>query len=704
MSVKRIFFILFLFLSAHVARADKLEKAFERLKIYDYFLAKKYFEQSLKNKTAGAAYGLSVIYSRNDNPFYHLDSARVYILLSDSSFQKNTDKQKIYYSELGVTDSSIQNLKASICTKAFTAVARDTSIDVLNKYISDFSFCSEVSQATELRNAAAFKLARALNTSEAYNRFISEFPGSKETREAEHRYEERIFLEKTADKSLISYVTFLQEYPKNLYRPQAEKMIYTLSTSHKTIDEYYLFIKNFPANRFVNDAWREIYRLFMQNYNEESIEKFKERFPDYPFRHELEQDVQLQTSIFLPFSRNEMWGYLDETGKEMLKPEFTEANFFSEGLAVISKNDRYGYISKTGKEIIPVVYEEAEPFHHNYAVAKKNGKFGLINRSNQSVVPFLFDDLSEPSEGVCVAVQNDKSGYVSTSGKKITEFVFDIANDFKDGYAIVITDDLSGLLNQDGTFAIDQKYESLHFINDILLKAKLNGKWGIVNVSGETILPFEYDAIGEMHENRILLAKNKKLGFADASGKTVIPLSFPYSENMLTTAKFREGHAVLFQKTKTILIDTSGTKIPFPSFEDIGIFSEGFIPFRKNKKWGYADLNGKIKIQNKYESVSAFENGFAKVSAKTGVGLINKNAEFIVDPLFADIYFKSDYIIVKSRLEKEGVLSKDGHFLILPSEGYDRIEFLSPGIAAAYMGEKRTYYSLPSGKVIWREE
>ena len=71
------------------SKGDKLENGFERLKKYDYFQAKEYFEKSLESKQPGAAYGLSVIFSEDKNPFYNLDSARKYILISDSTFGDN---------------------------------------------------------------------------------------------------------------------------------------------------------------------------------------------------------------------------------------------------------------------------------------------------------------------------------------------------------------------------------------------------------------------------------------------------------------------------------------------------------------------------------------------------------------------------------------------------------------------------------------
>ncbi len=36
------------------------------------------------------------------------------------------------------------------------------------------------------------------------------------------------------------------------------------------------------------------------------------------------------------------WGYIDRTGKFVIKPRFADADYFSEGLAPVMINDRWG--------------------------------------------------------------------------------------------------------------------------------------------------------------------------------------------------------------------------------------------------------------------------------------------------------------------------------------------------------------------------
>ncbi len=691
----------FLLMISFVCLADKLEKGLERLHMYDYFNAKELFEQSLPKKTAGAAYGLSVIYSSNNNPFYNLDSARHYILVSDSAFLKLEPKEKDYYRTIGVTAIQLQALRDSICEKAFTAAEAVSTIGGFNNYLQDYSFCTRTQRAVELRNVLAYKDAKSKNTSVAYRHFIDTYPGANDSHDAMIRYNERIYDEATSDKKIASYEKYLGMHPESPYKTQAENMIYTLSTIHKTIEEYHSYIKKYPVSRHSEEAWREIFKLYTKDYNEQVLTSFKNQFPDYPFKNELETDYELQRSFFLPFTRNNLWGFINEDGKEMIKPEYEEVAFFSEGLAAVQKNGKYGYVNKSGKTIMQFSYDDAEPFKNNTAIVTKNEKSGLINRNGEELIPVIYDNLSDPVEGFYVAVLNGKTGYITKQGDKLTEFAFDFAGDFKDGYAIAGTDDKFGLLNNAGSFIIEQQYDELLFLSNGLLKAKQNGNWGVVNMHGDVVASFVYDAIGDFGGSRALVVKNKKCGFIDEQGKVVIPVSYPFQESLMNTAAFKNGYVVLKQKMKSVLLDSLGAKISLAGYEDIGLPSEGMIPVKKNKKWGFADMNGKIKIACTYNDAGAFENGFAKIKIKKLIGVIDHTAKLLIPASYEDVTFKNDYFIVKSN-GKSGLMSRDGASL-LPCE-FDRLEFLSDKIVSAVSNENLLYENLKTGKVIWKEK
>ena len=106
----------------------------------------------------------------------------------------------------------------------------------------------------------------------------------------------------------------------------------------------------------------------------------------------------------------------------------------------------------------------------------------------------------------------------------------------------------------------------------------------------------------------------------------MIPIKYLYSSVMLNTGQFQGGYALLKQKGKSILIDTTGKVISFLGVEDYARPSDGFYPIMKKKKWGYVDSKGKSKIPCKFELAETFNDGFAIIKQNKLTGLLVKSA------------------------------------------------------------------------------
>lgn len=92
--VRNILFIALVVCSVHQVQASRVSKGFEALKMMDYFKAKKMFTKGLKYNPEVSSYGLSIIFSRNDNPFYNLDSAYRYVVMADTTWANAKDRKK----------------------------------------------------------------------------------------------------------------------------------------------------------------------------------------------------------------------------------------------------------------------------------------------------------------------------------------------------------------------------------------------------------------------------------------------------------------------------------------------------------------------------------------------------------------------------------------------------------------------------------
>ena len=58
------------------------------------------------------------------------------------------------------------------------------------------------------------------------------------------------------------------------------------------------------------------------------------------------------------------FGFIDKTGKFVIKPQYRKAYSFSDDLAAVEVSSRWGYIDKDGKMIIERQYEDVNSFSH----------------------------------------------------------------------------------------------------------------------------------------------------------------------------------------------------------------------------------------------------------------------------------------------------------------------------------------------------
>ena len=106
------------------------------------------------------------------------------------------------------------------------------------------------------------------------------------------------------------------------------------------------------------------------------------------------------------------YNYIDKTGAVILSVEYELAYNFYEGLAGVltdRRDEKWGFIDITGKEVIPCIYDDAMPwFSDGVANVSKDGKWGYIDTSGNTVVPFIYDYSQSFSEGLACVNKDDK--------------------------------------------------------------------------------------------------------------------------------------------------------------------------------------------------------------------------------------------------------------------------------------------------------
>lgn len=685
-------------LIAFSASAGKIDKAFENLKIYNYFEAKKLFEKSFKKQPAPSSYGMAVIYSRNDNPFYNLDSAYKYVLKAESLYASQKEKTKEKLKKYDFDYPHILALRQQVST-GFYHIARAKHTEAAYQdFMNTHAWAKEMPDALHKRDSIAFERTRSLNTSREFQAFLDKYKGSEYSSEAKAGYELRLYQEKTSRGTLAELDKFVTEFPSSPYKGDAEDRIYDLMTSANTLEGYDAFVRKYPKNRNAETAWRKLYQMYMYDYSAKRIEQFVAEYPQYPFRDEVERDRELSQQSLLPFREGQLFGWMNYQGKVIFPAEYESLGFFREGLSLAAKNGKYGYIDKGNKVVIPFRYDSGFDFEEGRAVVEQNGRFGIIDRTGRLLFDIVFSDIGQFSEGLIYGSKDSLYAYYDKFGMKRIDEKFEEAFSFSGGMAQVQVNDKKAFIDPYGKYIVKPQYEDISFFTDSLLVFKEGDLYGIMRRNGTIVLPASMDEIGALSNKKAIIVRNDKIGYINDSARIVIQPAFEVFPNYMENARFTGNYAKAKLKDKYGIIDGKGKWVIPATYASLGAASP-MISFMKNKKWGYIDLANKVLVKPVYDFATSIENGLAIVENAGKQGLINAKREFVIPAEFSEIKsLENGYYLVESD-EKLGLYSPKGEKLVAPM--YDQVRIIDKDFMLLSAGQDVVhYFYIPEQRLI----
>jgi hypothetical protein len=249
---------------------------------------------------------------------------------------------------------------------------------------------------------------------------------------------------------------------------------------------------------------------------------------------------------------------------------------------------------------------------------------------------------------------------------------------------------LDGITGQMSTF----RYDSIAEVWGQKARVKYVGQWGVM-LGEDWLIPPAYDHISYEKEHFIARKQSAYTLFntkgqrlyqtldeiAPAEGYFTVryenkftaigPNGRPISNTIYDEIEKTGNRFVVRQGDQYHLLDARGKKISLShSAEWMGDYGEDRIAIKKNGKYGFVDLNGKLRIAHRYDSVRPSNGGLAPVMLKGKWGLINHDERIVVQPFY-------DHL---SRLPQGlYIFHRDGKLGLVDEEGKERL----PGIYRA---------------------
>ena len=696
-------FLLILLLTISLSSYSKsIEDGFKALKIYNYFEAKRIFEQKIKKNESASSFGLATIYFRNDNPFHNLDSAFRYVLKAEKTFLLVKPKVLESLSKFNFNELEIIELKRKISTNYFIITKKINSEIAYQEFLTIHPWANERFSAISKRDSLAFYAAMEQNTSQSYKFFLSKYPESEYSKMAQKEINLKEFEELTSNKNLADYMRFIEEKPTNPFVNEAENQIFKLQTQINTLESYSQFIENFPKNHNVDLAWRKLFQIYMYNYSDERIKSFRLEYPNYPFQNELNEELSMSTQILLPYKKENYFGWMNVTGDLVSEASYESLNLYKEGLAMASRFGKIGYVDKNNKIVIPFEYDVASDFEDGRAVVEKNGKVGIIDRTGKIIFDIAFEDIGQYSEGLVYAKKDSLYAYYDRFGQQIIKERFKEAFSFTKGLALVVVDDGSGnefqnYIDRFGNFLFPLKYESINSLNDKLFIFQSCYFFGLMDLKSKIIQEAKFDEIASISENRIAFVLNGKIGYFDDFGNQIIAPIYDNLINFSKHASFKGGYAKVAFKSKFGVIDASGKMIIPAIYQNIGEISD-LVSFQKDGLWGYVNLLNKVIVPPTYDEARSFDNEAAIVSFNNRFGIINTKGEIKVPIIFDDVQKINDKLYITKIGDKRTLIFNDG--TALTTENYSKIRILTKEYLILTNENDFHYFYLPEMRLI----
>ena len=266
------------------------------------------------------------------------------------------------------------------------------------------------------------------------------------------------------------------------------------------------------------------------------------------------------------------WGFVNESGEEVISPQFIYAHDFENGIAIVAKGkwtidpkwdneynkgrywteeELWGAIDKDGNEVIPFIFDEIKHFNDRTDIFMvhhggwKDGHWGVIDCKGNWLAEPVFDDICYDSYGDLFAFYGDDPdesfddtpiGIYDMAQKRVLfEPQFLDVNFRENGDMEVEVFDtelgrrIEKIIDPTGKERFKSIYSSIFGWREpyeVVIRDENGSRHGLIDSNGNVILPCVFDTPwnGILHEKRrIVFKENEKQGLMDYDGNIIIP-------------------------------------------------------------------------------------------------------------------------------------------------------------------------------------
>lgn len=320
----------------------------------------------------------------------------------------------------------------------------------------------------------------------------------------------------------------------------------------------------------------------------------------------------------------------------------------------------------------------------------------LTNRNYQQIMP--------ATEGLFPAKRLDSWGFIDENGEEVIPPQYQEAGAFEDSSANARYLGSWGVIDHQGNWLVRPRYDGLEKLDHQTYVFQKGTIYGIVNTSYQEVYHCPNILITTLR-GAIEMSSDQQYGLISPEGERMLSLIYnrivPFKEDpryylfeddqglgIFNIAKRSFFSDTVIQEMRTLdegfigvrikeqygLIDLNGKLRIANRYQDIGVFSEHMLPVKIRDKWGYVDKLERLKIQPLYHTADSFLNGVAVVSLNNKFGLLDKNGRIILSLDYDHVERLPEGLFICYKGQQAGLADSTGKMLIYPR--YNSIEIL----------------------------
>lgn len=391
------------------------------------------------------------------------------------------------------------------------------------------------------------------------------------------------------------------------------------------------------------------------------------------------------------------WKIIGTDYHELQRTEADEMTFSDNGLGYVRLNGKTGLVNDNLQPRWKKEYDYIGPVQRNMTVVGNQGRYGLLKLDETEVLPMEFDSLCV--SGNFVRALHQRAGISTwelydTVGIRKSASPYQVILPFNGDFLPVKNRDHWGALNRYGKETIACAYDSILQVKNGLVAVRLKGNFGIITVDDQwKLIPQPYP-IELLNQDAFIQRQDCMLYLKDFTGNSLYFTDNPvriFADHLLEHLPDGVEKEINFQgqivNRLPLLQAQSNPGGTVRQNEETYPESEGFIGIKRDGKYGFVDLRGRLRIANRYDGIGSFHEGLAPMKLVGKWGFINTADEIVIQPTFDSVEEFDQGVATISRNGKYGLINKEGKELL--ELRYDSIRRLSSLLFLLTLHEKK---------------